>query len=80
MERLHGRQTLDCRVEPFPLAPGDYWIKLGVSAVPDEIDEIERALRFTVTEGDAFGDGRGLPPRLVRGAVAVEQRLMPLAA
>ena len=34
-------------------------VKLGFGAVPDEIDEIERAMRFTVTEGELFGTGRG---------------------
>ncbi len=59
MERLQVAGVLECRVDKFPLAPGDYWIKLALSAVPDEIDEIERVLRFTVTESDAFGEGRG---------------------
>ncbi len=60
IERLSQRMVVECRVENFPLAPGDYWIKRGVSAVPDELDEIERALRFSVTNGDAFGEGRGI--------------------
>jgi lipopolysaccharide transport system ATP-binding protein len=59
LTRLQESCTLDCVVEQMPLAPGDYWVKLGVSAVPDEIDEIDRAMRFTVTEGDLFGSGRG---------------------
>jgi lipopolysaccharide transport system ATP-binding protein len=59
LPRLQAPGVLECVVESLPLAPGDYWVKLGFSAVPDEIDEIERALRFTVTEGDLFGSGRG---------------------
>ena len=59
LPRLQRPGTLDCVVPQLPLAPGDYWIKLGLAAVPDEIDEIERVLRFTVTDGDAFGQGRG---------------------
>ena len=59
LARLQTPGVLDCVVESLPLAPGDYWVKLGFSAVPDEIDEIERALRFTVTEGELFGSGRG---------------------
>ena len=59
LPRLQEPGVLDCVVESLPLAPGDYWVKLGLAAVPDEIDEIERALRFTVTEGDLFGSGRG---------------------
>ena len=59
IETLDGACELECRVDRFPLAPGEYWMKLGLSAVGEEIDEIERALIFTVVEGDAFGDGRG---------------------
>lgn len=59
LPRLQQAGVLECVVESLPLAPGDYWVKLGLAAVPDEIDEIERALRFTVTEGDLFGAGRG---------------------
>jgi lipopolysaccharide transport system ATP-binding protein len=59
LARLQQPGLLDCVVESLPLAPGDYWVKLGFAAVPDEIDEIERALRFTVTEGELFGGGRG---------------------
>ena len=58
-DRITGRSMLDCRVDRFPLAPGDYWIKLTIEMVPDEVDEIDRVLRFTVTNGDAFGSGRG---------------------
>jgi lipopolysaccharide transport system ATP-binding protein len=59
LPRLQEPCSLECVVECLPLAPADYWVKLGFAAVPDEIDEIERALRFTVTEGDLFGAGRG---------------------
>ena len=59
LERLQGRHMVECMVPMLPLAPGDYWLKLGLSVHGDELDEIERALHFTVTEGDAFGDGRG---------------------
>jgi lipopolysaccharide transport system ATP-binding protein len=43
IERLDGAGTLDCVVERGTL--------------DDEIDDVERALRFTVTECDAFGEG-----------------------
>jgi lipopolysaccharide transport system ATP-binding protein len=59
LTRLHESCTLECVVDSLPLAPGDYWVKLGFAAIPDEIDEIERAMRFTVTEGEMFGSGRG---------------------
>jgi len=54
VERVEGLCEVDCRVESFPLAPGDYWIKLWFNDY-----ELERALCFTVANGDAFGDGRG---------------------
>ena len=59
LPRLDKPGVLDCVVQTFPLAPGDYWIKLGLFAVPDEIDDIDRVMRFTVTEGELFGEGRG---------------------
>ena len=59
IESLEGPCELECRVDRFPLAPGEYWMKLGLATVGEEIDELERALIFTVVEGDAFGDGRG---------------------
>ena len=52
--------VVECRVERFPLAPGDYWVKLGLATVGDELDEIERAFFFSVLDGDAFGEGRGI--------------------
>jgi len=57
--QLSARCELECRVEQFPLAPGDYWIKLGVSARGIEIDEVDRALHFSVIDGEVFGEGRG---------------------
>ena len=57
--RVVGRETVECRVDQFPLAPGDYWVKLAVSALGHELDEAERALPFSVIDGDAFGEGRG---------------------
>jgi lipopolysaccharide transport system ATP-binding protein len=54
VERVEGLCEVDCRIESFPLAPGDYWIKLGLNEYG-----VERALCFTVANGDAFGDGRG---------------------
>ncbi len=58
LPRLQQAGVLECVIEQFPLAPGDYWVKLGLATGPDELDEIERVMRFTVTEGDVFGQGR----------------------
>jgi lipopolysaccharide transport system ATP-binding protein len=57
--RVEGRCAVDCRVDPFPLAPGDYWMKLALSAAGGEIDAVERALHFSVVNGEVFGEGRG---------------------
>ena len=59
LPRLQDPGVLDCVVQALPLAPGDYWIKLGFAGEPQELDEIDRAMRFTVTAGELFGSGRG---------------------
>ena len=60
VEKLHGPCQLDCRVVNFPLAPGEYWIKLGLRSLAGEIDESERVLHFSVINADKFGEGRGI--------------------
>jgi lipopolysaccharide transport system ATP-binding protein len=59
VERLEGRCFVDCRIAAYPLAPGDYWVKLALSAAGKEIDAEERALHFTVVDGELFGEGVG---------------------
>jgi lipopolysaccharide transport system ATP-binding protein len=59
VERLECRCAVDCRITEFPLAPGDYWVKVALSATGNEIDSEERALHFTVVDGELFGEGRG---------------------
>ena len=54
-----GDCEVDCRVERFPLAPGDYWVKLSILAMGNELDSVEQALHFSVNNGEAFGEGRG---------------------
>jgi lipopolysaccharide transport system ATP-binding protein len=54
-----GDCTVDCQVECFPLAPGDYWLKLSILSMGNELDSIEQALHFSVNNGEAFGEGRG---------------------
>ncbi len=41
------------------MAPGEYWLKLALSATGSEIDTVERALHFSVVNGEVFGEGRG---------------------
>jgi lipopolysaccharide transport system ATP-binding protein len=59
IERLEGRGWVDCRIVEFPLAPGDYWVKLALSTGDCQIDAEERALHFTVVDGETFGEGAG---------------------
>jgi lipopolysaccharide transport system ATP-binding protein len=60
LERVDGHCEVECRVESFPLAPGEYWLKLGLAAADVALDDVERALHFSVLNGDAFGEGRGI--------------------
>jgi lipopolysaccharide transport system ATP-binding protein len=59
IERLEGRGWIDSRIAEFPLAPGDYWVKIALSAGNCQIDSEERALHFTVVDGEMFGEGAG---------------------
>jgi lipopolysaccharide transport system ATP-binding protein len=59
VSELDGCCAVDCRIDPFPLAPGDYWIKIALSARGSEVDSEERALHFTVVDGEMFGEGLG---------------------
>jgi Wzt-like putative exopolysaccharide export protein len=60
LERLAGRCEVECRVNNFPVAPGEYWLKLGLATMAAGIDDVERVLHFSVINGDAFGEGRGI--------------------
>ena len=60
LEHVEGQVTVDCKVQHFPLAPGEYWLKLGLRSLVAEVDEIERATHFSITNADKFGEGRGI--------------------
>ena len=59
VEELEGHCAVDCRISEFPLAPGDYWVKVALSVGGSEVDSEERALHFTVVDGELFSEGRG---------------------
>jgi lipopolysaccharide transport system ATP-binding protein len=59
VEQLSGTCQVECEIDPFPLAPGDYWVKLAVSITGKPIDDVERALCFSVVNGEIFSEGRG---------------------
>jgi lipopolysaccharide transport system ATP-binding protein len=56
---IDGWMQIRCSVDRLPLAPGEYWIKLGLRDPGGEIDELEQVMRFEVIDCDAFGEGRG---------------------
>jgi ABC-type polysaccharide/polyol phosphate transport system ATPase subunit len=59
VERLDGHCAVDCRIPLFPLAPGDYWVKVSVWARGTELDFEECALHVTVVDGELLSEGRG---------------------
>jgi hypothetical protein len=56
---IAGQMEVKCTVDRLPLAPGEYWIKLGLRDPGGEIDELEQVMRFEVIDCDAFNEGRG---------------------
>ena len=59
VEEIAGSCYVDCVIDPFPLAPGDYWVKLAVSVAGSMLDDVERVLSFSVVDGELFHEGRG---------------------
>jgi lipopolysaccharide transport system ATP-binding protein len=59
LPELQGVSEVECRIERFPLAPGDYWVKLAISSSNCELDSVEGALCFSISNGEAFGEGNG---------------------
>jgi hypothetical protein len=59
VEWLEGQCAVDCRISEFPLAPGDYWVKVALSVGGSLVDSEDRAHHFTVVDGELFSEGRG---------------------
>ena len=59
MPALSGRTEITCVVRNLPLQPGDYFVSLKVLRFDERLDMAERAIGFTVTDADTFGDGWG---------------------
>jgi lipopolysaccharide transport system ATP-binding protein len=59
VETLSGRCSVDCRIARFPLAPGDYWVKVAISSRGASLDAVDQALHFTIVNGELFGEGQG---------------------
>jgi lipopolysaccharide transport system ATP-binding protein len=58
-ECLQGQCAVDCVIPELPLAPGEYWVKVSLSVRGGEVDYEERAMHFTVLDGELFSEGRG---------------------
>jgi lipopolysaccharide transport system ATP-binding protein len=57
--QVAGRCEAECRIPSFPLAPGEYWLKIGMTQNNLGVEFVERAFTITVVDGEAFGEGRG---------------------
>jgi lipopolysaccharide transport system ATP-binding protein len=51
--------TVRCRIDDFPLAPGEYSVKLAVNDGLELLESIDPAICFTVTNNDVFSDALG---------------------
>ena len=56
--RISEKCAITCEIPNFPLAPGDYSMKLALTDRNTEVDVIEQAILFTVQDGEQFGEGR----------------------
>jgi lipopolysaccharide transport system ATP-binding protein len=65
------RGRVSCRIERFPLAPGQYTVTLFCRVNGTIADWLQQAAVLTVEAGDFFGTGR-LPPS-THGGVLVSQ-------
>jgi lipopolysaccharide transport system ATP-binding protein len=66
---IPGVGQLSCRVERFPLAPGQYYLNLYCEVNGIVADWVQHAAHLTVEAGDFFGTGR-LPPWTHGGILA----------
>ena len=55
--------VITCELPRLPLAPGIYFISLGIGSRGVLLDAVERAIRLEVIESDVFGTGFLLPTR-----------------
>jgi lipopolysaccharide transport system ATP-binding protein len=56
---LSGDNVVHCQISQLPLPPGDYVLKLAISALGEEIESVEPVVPFTIADGDVFNEGRG---------------------
>ena len=56
---IDGPTAVYCRIPAFPLAPGEYVIKLSLMETRQGLEALDEALLFHVVDGECFGEGRG---------------------
>jgi lipopolysaccharide transport system ATP-binding protein len=71
-ESVPGVGRFSCRVERFPLAPGQYYITLFCRVNGIIADWVQQAVLLTVEPGDFYGTGK-LPP-MTHGGFMVPQQ------
>ena len=59
ISKLFGKHIVECCIPDFPLAPGEYVLKLVLSENREELDTLESVVPFTIADGETFGEGRG---------------------
>ncbi len=59
LPNLSGMNEVACVIENLPLPPGDYFVRIKLMRFGEELEHTERAIDFTVTDADTFGDGWG---------------------
>jgi lipopolysaccharide transport system ATP-binding protein len=65
--RFNRQHLVHCRIPEFPLAPGEYTIKIALSTHNHVIEEVDKVCHFHVVDSDSFGEGRGFH----RGVIAL---------
>jgi len=59
MMRIDGLCQIECVIPEFPLAPGQYKVKLATEANGQTLGCVDDALRFTVIDGELSNQGHG---------------------
>jgi lipopolysaccharide transport system ATP-binding protein len=59
IDKIEGKASVFCEIKQFPLAPGNYCVKLALTVLGQEIDVVDQAMWFTVYDGHIGNDGRG---------------------
>ncbi|MCE9556474.1 MAG: ABC transporter ATP-binding protein [Planctomycetes bacterium] len=59
VQTLVDRTEVECRIPDFPVAPGEYWLKIALGTNHETIDAVDQALLFRVENAEMFDEGRG---------------------